>query len=179
MAVGGRIVKGERENGSAEVGPRAWRHPMDYTYQFEAHLREHRPSRSGQRVWWMPAAAGVAVVIAEAVYLAATPFGQLSDALAVALPFIGAALFLVAWVALSIADWTYPSEKHYREAQHAAASQARAYILAGRRARGEHPTPSKESPNRVPLGPTTGHTSSVMPAPARAAASRKRVSTAR
>ena len=42
-------------------------------------------------------------------------------------------------VALSIADWTYPMEKHYREAQHAAASQARAYILAGRRARGERP----------------------------------------
>jgi membrane protein implicated in regulation of membrane protease activity len=152
---------------------------MDYTYQFESHLREHRPSRSGQRVWWMPAAAGVAVVVAEAVYLAATPLGQLSYALAVALPFIGAALFLVAWVALSIADWTYPSEKHYREVQHAAASQARAYILAGRRARGERPMPRKESPNRVPLGPAKAHTSSVMPAPARAAASRKRVSTAR
>jgi hypothetical protein len=152
---------------------------MDYTYHFEAHLREHRPSRLGQRLWWIPAAAGIGVVIAETVYLAATPSGQLSDALAVALPFIGAVLFLVACVALSIADWTYPSEKHYREAQHAAACQARAYILAGRRARGEHPTPIKESPNRLPLGPTTPHTSSVTPAPARAAASRKRVSTAR
>lgn len=152
---------------------------MDYTYEFEAHLREHRPSRLGQRVWWMPAAVGVGVVIAEAVYLAATPSGQLSDALAVALPFIGAFLFLVACVALSIADWSYPSEKHYREAQHAAACQVRAYILAGRRARGEHPTPSKESPDRLPLGPTTRRTSSVTPAPTRAAAPRKRVSTAR
>jgi hypothetical protein len=152
---------------------------MDYTYPFEAHLREHRPSRLGQRLWWMPAAAGLGVVIAETVYLATTPSGQLSDALAVALPFIGAFLFLVACIALSIADWTYPSEKHYREAQHAAAAQARAYILAGRRARGEHTAPIDESPNGLPVRPTTRHTSSVTPAPARAAASRKRVSTAR
>ena len=108
---------------------------MDYTYQFEAHLREHRPSRLGQRLWWMPAAVGDGVVIAEAVYLAATPSGQLSVALGGALPCVAAFLFLVAWAALSIAEWTYPSEKHYREAQHAAASQVRAYILAGRRSR--------------------------------------------
>ena len=113
---------------------------MDYTYQFEDHLREHRPSRLGQRLWWMPAAAGVGVVIADGVYLAVTPSGQLSDALAVALPFIGALLVLVAWAALSIADWTYPTEKYYRELQHAATSQALAYILAGRRARGQHST---------------------------------------
>jgi hypothetical protein len=72
------------------------------------------------------------------------PFGQLSDALAVALPFIAALLFLIAWAALSIADWTYPPEKHYREAQHAAASQALAYILAGRRARGQRPPAAKD-----------------------------------
>lgn len=113
---------------------------MDYTYQFEDHLREHRPSRLGQRLWWIPAAAGVGVAIADGVYLATTPSDQLSTALAVTLPFVGALLFLVAWAALSIADWTYPSEKHYREVQHAAASQAHAYILAGRRARGEPPT---------------------------------------
>jgi hypothetical protein len=152
---------------------------MDYTYHFEAHLREHRPSRLGQRLWRIPAAAGIGVVIAETVYLAATPSGQWSDALAVALPFIGAILFLVACVALSIADWTYPSEKHYREVQHAAACQARAYILAGRRARGEHPTPTEESAEHAPLGPTTRHTSSVTRAPARATASKQRVSTAR
>ena len=111
---------------------------MDYTYQFEDHLREHRPSRLGQRLWWIPAAAGVGAVIADGVYLAATPADQLSDALAVALPFIAAFLVLVAWAALSIADWTYPTEKHYREAQHAAASQALAYILAGRRSQGQH-----------------------------------------
>jgi hypothetical protein len=110
---------------------------MDYTYQFDAHLREHRPSRLGQRLWWIPAAAGVAVVIADAVYLAAKPSGQVSHGLAIALPFVAAFLFLVAFAALSIADWTYRSEKHYREAQHAAACQARAYILAGRRARRE------------------------------------------
>jgi hypothetical protein len=113
---------------------------MDYTYQFDAHLREHRPSRLGQRLWWVPAAAGVAVVIADGVYLAATPSDQLSAALAVALPFVAAFLFLLAWAALSIADWTYPPEKHYREAHHAAASQARAYILAGHRAPGELPS---------------------------------------
>lgn len=113
---------------------------MDYTYQFEDHLREHRPSRLGQRLWWMPAAAGVGVVIADGVYLATTASGRLSAALAVAPPFIAALLFLVAWAGLSIADWTYASEKQYREAQHAAASQALAYILAGRGARGERPT---------------------------------------
>jgi len=68
------------------------------------------------------------------------PSGQLSDSLAVALPFIAALLVLVAWGALSIADWTYPTEKYYREAEHAAASEALAYILAGRRTRGELPT---------------------------------------
>jgi hypothetical protein len=119
--------------------PRAKRHPMDYTHQFEDHLREHRPSRVGQRLWWIPAAAGICVIIAEGVYLATTPTDQLSHTLAVALPFIAAFLVLVAWAALSIADWTYPAEKYYREAQHAAASQAAAYILAGRRARGQPP----------------------------------------
>lgn len=112
---------------------------MDYTYQFEDHLREHRPSRLGQQLWWVPAMAGLGVVIADAVYLATTPLGQLSDPLAVALPFVAALLFLVAWLALSIADWTYAPEKYYREAHHAAATQALAYILAGRRARGEQP----------------------------------------
>jgi hypothetical protein len=113
---------------------------MDYTYQFEDHLREHRPSRLGQRLWWVPAAAGGVVIIAEAVYLATTPTDQLSDSVAVALPFVAALLVLVAWAALSIADWTYPTEKYYREAQHAAASQAHAYILAGRRTQGRLPT---------------------------------------
>jgi hypothetical protein len=120
--------------------PRAYRHPMGYTYQFEDHLREHRPSRLGQRLWWTPAAAGVGIVIADGLSLAVTPSDQLSAALAVPLLFIAAFLFVVAWAALSIADWTYPREKHYREAQHAAASQAVAYILAGRRTRGESPT---------------------------------------
>ena len=114
---------------------------MDYTYQFEAHLREHRPSRLGQRLWWMPAAMGVGVVIAEGVYLAGTPSGQLSVALGGALPCVAAFLFLVAWAALSIAEWTYPSEKHYRELQHAAARQLRAYILAGRRTGSGAPPP--------------------------------------
>ena len=113
---------------------------MNYTYQFEDHLREHRPSHLGQRLWWMPAAAGIGVSMADGVYLAATPSGQLSAALAIALPFIGAFLFVVAWAALSIADWTYPQEKHYREAHYAAANQARAYILAGRLLRGERST---------------------------------------
>jgi hypothetical protein len=124
---------------------------VDYTYQFEAHLREHRPSRLGQRLWWIPAAVGVGVVIAEGVYLAGAPLGQLSAPLAVALPFIAAALFLVAWAALSIADWTYASEKHYREAHNAAASQALAYILAGRRTRGEPDLPiAPSSVTRTP-----------------------------
>ena len=113
---------------------------MDYTYQFEDHLREHRPSRLGQRLWWVPAAAGVGLVVADAVYLMVTPSGQLSAGVAVPPLFIAALLFVVAWAALSVADWTYPLEKHYREAQHTAASQALAYILAGRRARGEPPT---------------------------------------
>ena len=113
---------------------------MDYTYQFEDHLREHRPSRLGQRLWWIPTAAGVGAVVADGVYLATTPIGQMSDALAVALPFIAALLLLVAWAALSIADWTYPMEKHYREAEHTATSQAVAYILAGRQTRGQHAT---------------------------------------
>src|SRR5690349_14614480 len=111
---------------------------MNDTYQFEDHLREHRPSRLGQRLWWIPAAAGVGVVIADAVYLATTPAGELSDGLAVALPFVASLLVLVAWAALSIADWTYPTEKYYREVQHAAASQVLAYVLAGRRAQGQH-----------------------------------------
>jgi hypothetical protein len=123
----------------AWVSP-AHRSDVDYSYQFDDHLREHRPSRLGQRLWWVPAAAGVCLVIVDGVYLAATPSDQLSAAVAVPLLFVAAALFLVAWGALSIADWTYPREKHYREAQHAAASQARAYILAGRRASGERPT---------------------------------------
>jgi hypothetical protein len=128
---------------------------MDYTYQFEAHLREHRPSRLGQRLWWVPAAAGVGAVIAEAVYLRTTPTGQLSAVLGGALPCIAAFLFLLAWAALSIADWTYPSEKYYREAHHVAAGQARAYILAGRRSRGELPPPNEDSrADDTPMGAT-------------------------
>jgi hypothetical protein len=110
---------------------------MDYTYQFEDHLREHRPSRLGQRLWWMPVAAGIALVIADGVYLASRSTGRLSFPLAVPPLLIAATLFFVASAALSIADWTYRSEKHYREAQHAAASKALAYIVAGRRTRGE------------------------------------------
>jgi hypothetical protein len=109
---------------------------MDYTYPFEAHLREHRPSRLGQRLWWLPAVVGTGVVIADGVYLAVTPSDHISAALAVALLFGAAFLFLLASVALGIADWTYAPEKRYREAQHAAACEARAYILAGRRSRG-------------------------------------------
>jgi hypothetical protein len=125
---------------------------MGYTYQLENHLREHRLSRLGQRLWWIPAAAGVGVVIADGVYLAATPSGELSAAFAVPPPFIAALLMLVAWAALSIADWTYPREKHYREAQHVAASQLIAYILAGRQARGEGSPPDNAlaSPLRTP-----------------------------
>lgn len=117
---------------------------MDYTYKFEAHLREHQPARLGQRLWWVPAVAGTCVVIADGVYLAATPSGQLSSALGGGLPCIAAFLFLLAWAALSIADWSYPREKHYREAQHAAASQVRAYILAGRRSQGSEPHPAED-----------------------------------
>ena len=105
---------------------------MDYTYQFENHLREHGPSRVGQGLWWIPAAVAVVIVAGDAVYLATTPSDQVTAGLAVSLLFVAAFLVLVAWAALSIADWTYPREKYYREAQHAAASQARAYILAGR-----------------------------------------------
>lgn len=117
---------------------------MACTYEFDAHLREHRPSRLGQRLWWIPAAAGVAVVFAEGVYVGATPFDQLSTAPAVALPEIAAFLFVLAWAVLSIADWTYAREKYYREAHHAAAAQASAYILAGRRTRGELRTAPEE-----------------------------------
>src|ERR1700752_2164175 len=107
----------------AWVSPRVG-HPMDYSYQFEDHLREHRPSRLGQRLWWVPATAGLGLVVGDGGYLAATPSHQLSAALAVPLLFIAASLFLGAWAALSIADWTYPRERHYREAQHTAASEA-------------------------------------------------------
>ena len=117
---------------------------MDYTYQFKDHLREHRPSRLGQRLWWVPAVAGVGVVIADAVYLAATPIGEMSAALAVAGPFVAAFLILVAWGALSIADWTYPAEKRYREAHHAATCLALAYILAGPRTCDQRPTTQSE-----------------------------------
>jgi len=110
---------------------------MAYTYQFQDHLREHRPSRLGQRLWWMPAAAGVALVIADGVYLAYTRSGHLLFGLAVPPLLIAGMLFIVASAALSIADWTYRSEKYYREAQDAAASKALAYIVAGRRTRGE------------------------------------------
>ena len=110
---------------------------MAYTYQFQDHLREHRPSCLGQRLWWLPAAAGVALAIADGVYLADTRSGHLSFPLAVAPLLIAAALFLVASAALSIADWTYRSEKYYREAQHAAAAKALAYIVAGRQTRGD------------------------------------------
>lgn len=113
---------------------------MNYTYRFEDHLREHRLSRLGQRLWWLPAAAGIGLVIADGVYVATTTSGQLSDALALAQPFIAALLFIVASAALSIADWTYPKEKYYREAQHAACTQTVAYILAGRQTRGQLPT---------------------------------------
>src|SRR5215813_2934833 len=102
---------------------------MDYTYQFQDHLREHRPSRLGQRLWWIPAAVGVAMVIADAIYLRSNSSSDASAALALPLLFGAALLFVVAWATLSIADWTYPREKQYREAQHAAASQVRAYIL--------------------------------------------------
>jgi hypothetical protein len=110
---------------------------MAYTYQFEDHLREHQPSRLGQRLWWIPTAAGVALVIADGVYLATTHSGHLSFPLAVPPLLIAATLFLVAWAALSIANWTYAREKYYREAHHAAAAKALAYIVAGRRTRGE------------------------------------------
>lgn len=109
---------------------------MDYTYEFENHLREHGPSRRGQRLWWIPAAGAAVIVVGDAVYLASTPSDQVSAGLAVPLLFVAAFLVLVAWAVLSIADWTYPREKYYREAQHAAACQAREYIRAGRNANG-------------------------------------------
>lgn len=110
---------------------------MAYTYQFQDHLREHRPSRLGHRLWWMPTAAGVALVIADGIYLADTRSGDLTFLLAVPPLLIAATLFFVASAALSIADWTYRSERDYREAQHAAAAKALAYIVAGHRTRGE------------------------------------------
>jgi hypothetical protein len=113
---------------------------MDDTYTFEDHLREHRLSRLGQRLWRVLAVVGVAVAVGGATALAVTRSGQPSAVLAISPLAIAGLLFLVAAAALSIADWTYPLDKHNREAQHAAASQARAYILAGRRARGERPT---------------------------------------
>jgi hypothetical protein len=119
---------------------------MDYTYQFDVHLREHRLSRLGQRLWWLPAVVGLGIVAADAIYLAATPSDQLSAAVAVPPLFAAALLFLLASAALSVADWTYPREKHYREAQHAAACQMRAYILAGRRSRGELTPPGEDHP---------------------------------
>ena len=134
---------------------------MDDTYQFEDHLREHRPSRLGQRLWWMPAVAGVGVVIEGGVYLAATPAGHLSAALAIAPPLIAALLFFVASAALSIADWTYPSEKHYREAHQAATAQALAYILAGRRAREQRAAAPVNTAGMV-LAPS-GSTTEVVP----------------
>ena len=147
---------------------------MDYTYQFEAHLREHRPSRLGQQLWWIPAAAGVCTVITEAVYLVATPSGQLSAVLGGALPCIAAFLFLLAWATLSIADWTYPSEKHYREAHHAATIQARAYILAGRPSRGEPPPPNRDPRiDETPVSPTQ-RTSPLTPRPSPQTTSRMR-----
>ena len=137
---------------------------MDDTYQFEDHLREHRPSRLGQRLWWMPAVAGVGVVIAGGIYLAATPAGDLVPVFAISPPLVGGLLFLVAWAALSIADWTYPSEKHYREAQHAATTQALAYILAGRRTREQRAIPLVNTPGLVfaASGSTTRRTSAVL-----------------
>ena len=148
--------------------------PMDDTYQFEDHLREHRPSRLGQRLWWVPAVVAVGVVIEGGIYLAATPSGQLSPALAIAPPLVAGLLFLVAWAALSIADWTYASEKHYREAKHAANSQALAYILAGRRARGQ-PAAAPVNTTRLALAPsgsTTRWTAAVSQHPAPQTASR-------
>jgi hypothetical protein len=143
---------------------------MAYTYQFEDHLREHRPSRLGQRLWWTPAAAGVAVVIADGVYLVDAGSGQASVALAVLPLFIAATLFLLASVALSIADWTYRSEKYYREAEHVAASNARAYILAGRRTRGEvadhAPLPDQTNQRPATVDPSTATVSEPRPATA-------------
>ena len=94
--------------------------------------------------------AGVGVAIADGMYLAGTPHGRLSAGLAYGLPLAAALLMFVAWTALSIADWTYPAEKHYREAEHVAASRARAYILAGRRARKEPPPLRQQTRDAVP-----------------------------
>jgi hypothetical protein len=122
----------------------------------------------------VPAVAGVGVVIEGAAYLAATPSGQWSPPLAISPLLIAGLLFLVASVALSIADWTYPSEKHYREAQHAANSQALAYILAGRRARGEHAAAPVNTTGLVlaPSGSNTRWTPTVSKHPAPQTASR-------
>jgi hypothetical protein len=148
--------------------------PMDDTYQFHDHLREHRPSRLGQRLWWVPAVAGVVVIIEGAVYLTATPSGQLSAVLAISPPLVAGLLFLVAWAALSIADWTYPSEKVYREAQRAATSQALAYIHAGRRAREQCAAAPVNTTELVlaPSGPITRWTAAVPQHPAPQTASR-------
>lgn len=147
---------------------------MAYTYQFEDHLREHRPSRLGQRLWWVPAAAGGALVIADAVYLAKTHSGHPSFPLAVPPLLIAATLLIVASAALSIADWTYRSEKYYREAQHAASSKAHAYILAGRRTRGElddhapllDPTSRRPAAVDISTGPATRSRPVASPQPA-------------
>jgi hypothetical protein len=122
----------------------------------------------------MPAVAGVGVVIEGGVYLAATPSGQLSAPLAILPPLIAGLLFLVAWAALSIADWTYPSEKYYREAHHAANSQALAYILAGRRAREQCTAAPVNNTGLVfaPSGSTTRWTSVASQHPAPQTASR-------
>jgi hypothetical protein len=112
---------------------------MAPTYQFADHLREHRPSRLGQRLWRIPLAGAVGVVIADGVYMGAKHSTHLSVAVAAGLPLIGALLLLVAWAALSIADWTYPAERRYWEALQAADQQARDYILAGRHTRTPRP----------------------------------------
>ena len=112
---------------------------MAFTYQFEDHLREHRSSRLGQRLWWVPAAAGVGVAIADGMHLAGTPYGQLSAVLACALPLIAALLLLVDWVALSVADWTYPAEKHSgRQSTSRTAGRARTFSLAVAHATSAH-----------------------------------------
>ena len=147
---------------------------MHDTYQFEDHLREHRPSRLGQRLWWVPALVAIGVVIEGGAYLAATPSGQLSPVLAISPLLIAGLLFLVAWAALSIADWTYPSEKRYREAKHAANAQALAYILAGRRTRGQHAAAPVNATRLAlaPSGSTKRWTAAVSHHPAPQTASR-------